>query len=174
MNDPSVLSNSEPLLKWEKVMCEFCGEPTGPCSKCESVPKEDRLAKVMTIGGQIRRLYDKNCYYKATNLWIAHTNYPVSASLMEKLIPIPGIDIITPDGPYSFIVEIARIFGEESVKKQIAINYRTFIKGKQALVATKKQVAANQEIVFPNGSKFIAHTTEEKQIAQDLRQMFEN
>jgi len=166
--------SGDPILKWEKMLCTFCGNPTGCNSGCEDVPVKERVANMMSINGQIKRLYNANCYFKQLNTWIAYTNFPVSKSLIEKLAKISGIESINPLSAYSFEIDIAKIYDENKVKQNIVSAYKTFIKEKQALISTKKQLQNNQVLVFPNGAKYIARTSEEKLLAEEIDQMFGN
>lgn len=146
--NPSVSSifTLDPQIRWTKVLCQFCKQPTGPCSKCYEIPDEDRLAEVISVNNTIVALYSKNCHFRQTNIWKASTNFPVSAQLLRKLEEVPGTDYISASLPYGFTISVAPLFPEDEVKKQLTAAARVFIKEKQALSGLGKALTIRQQV----------------------------
>lgn len=157
----------DPILKWSKVLCPVCSEPTGPCSKCyENPPKEIPIHKRKLISKTdgIMPIYQKNCAFRRANLWEASINYPFSQPLLKILSKIQGIDNISPTNRiYGFQIAISDLFDEREVKSRISAAYRSFIKEIQ--VSERNLLGENTDnisienkykgIVLPNGTEWI-------------------
>lgn len=51
--------------------------------------------------------------------WIAHTNFEITSSVLEKIESIEGIEVLKVMGRYSFFVGVARLFDIKDIRKDI-------------------------------------------------------
>lgn len=155
---------ADPDIRWSKVLCPVCNEPTGPKSKCYENPPADipiHKRKLMSKQAGITPIYSLSCAFRKTSLWEVIINYPVSKPLVDKLRSIKGVDGIIPIKVYTFQVAISEIFDEAIVKQEINICFKTFIKHMQGLECDTimgetdiKIEPKYQGIVFPNGQEW--------------------
>lgn len=129
----------DPEIRFSKVLCPVCMEPTGRDTDChlseqaQSTPKHTRK---VVMNRNILPILSVNCYFRNTNLWRADTSHPVSITLVNELSDIPGLNNITPTLAYQFEFSVAPMFDEADVKKQIALKFRHFVTSRTASAMT--------------------------------------
>jgi hypothetical protein len=57
--------------------------------------------------------------FKNYELWIMHTNFNISNSILLKLSKIPGVELVKPYGRYRCVVGIGKLFSFREVRKTI-------------------------------------------------------
>ena len=155
----------DPQINWQKVMCPFCGEPSGPESKCEEKAKDGKVRKTEHPKLGKLPIFSESCVFKQENLWQIHTNYPISEPLLNTLSKIQGIDRFLPIKPYTLQIVIAQLFSENEVQRSVNIAYRTFVKEIQTLVDTSVSDQESQyTLTMPNGKKYSGISEESKRI----------
>lgn len=127
--------SKEPEIRWTKVMCPVCNEPTGPSSECykikTDVPKHQRSMSHPQLG--ILPVFSENCAFRQNNLWEADLNYPVSSDLLDVIDKVSGVDNVVATKAYTFQIAIGKLFDEKRVKKMVNVAYKEFIKKLQKI-----------------------------------------
>ncbi len=149
------LKLKNPEITWEKQTCPFCGLNTGTETNCEKLSKSNKL--VVTKAGISLPVFTKNCKFKKINAWIAHLNFKITPSLLEKLSAVEGIESIECGTQYSFTIVIAKLYDENVVKSSTAMAYRSYIKDMMSISIRKEDLRSGNNIVgivMPNGKSF--------------------
>lgn len=155
----------DPQINWEKIMCPFCGEPSGPKSRCEEKAKDGKVRKTEHPKLGKLPIFGENCVFKQENLWQIHTNYPISEPLINVLTKVQGIDRILPIKPYTLQIVIAKLFSEEQVQKNVNMTYRAFAKEIQVLSnKDASELESTHTVTMPNGIECAGISEDSKRI----------
>lgn len=163
--------NKDPEISWTKVLCPICKEPTGPKSKCETItdPKKEKTVKHKTMG--ILPIYSIDCVFKQNNMWQADLNYPASSPLLKRLSAVEGTEKVLPIGNYNIQFTFGRLFNEEQIKRNINLEYKTFIKEiavSEAKLLPIENKFESKVIVFRNGKEYKTSTEKENIIVEEI------
>jgi hypothetical protein len=119
--------DKDPEIVFTHVACPVCHEKTGPDTICFNDKVKPQTIK--TIDGTSFTARSPSCHFRQNKQIRAETNYTVSKALIDYLsdntLNISYISALT---PYSFVFFPANLVPEDSVKNEIANNYRSFIK----------------------------------------------
>jgi hypothetical protein len=129
--------SKEPEIRWEKRLCPVCNEPMGESSQCYNIDtsvevvngEEEHSAKTIEVNGELFPIFSKQCFYRKTNEFWVHTNYPISVPLANSIGSIEGVDSMVIRSPYKCSIVIAEQFDEVIVRTAVNKKYREFING---------------------------------------------
>lgn len=152
----------EPEIRWNKVLCSICNEPTGSKSQCYKLAPKDLdnfKKKVLHKTMGIVPIYAENCIFRKDNMWEATVNYPVSEDMLDKIGEVVGVERTFAVKTYTFQLGIGHLFDEVEVKKRVNIAFRAFIKELQVKELKLLEVEDTNRpsyigVTFPNGQEF--------------------
>lgn len=164
--------DKDPKVEWKKIRCPVCGEPTGEKSKCYEIEEENIKQVKSPVSAAILPVYSIDCYFRKNNLWEVNFNYPINIILMEKIKHVEGIEHILIQSNYSLQLSFAKLYNENEIKKNVNIHFITHIKEMSAIEIDTGDHQNDEPdikgIIFPNGTKFIPVTNEEKLLARKI------
>ena len=125
--------SSSPEIRWEKVLCPVCGQPTGPSSRCFEIEPEgeteDRMMlRTIEMGGSMAPILSTQCVFRKSNDYFFYTNFPLSHPLVTKIATVNGLEKIVIQSPYKGKITIAEQFEEDDIKGQVQEIYLNYIK----------------------------------------------
>lgn len=151
----------EPEITFQRIMCPFCGEASGPESQCYNIEGKQ---KSVQQGKSILPIYSESCYFRQNYSWKATINYVVSEAIIKNLGDIEGIEQISAISKYTFTFAVNPLFDQIVIKTKIVDRFRNFIKERQAI--EKDNINDNKlcriSIIMPNGQKYNFQGTEDQ------------
>ena len=132
--------SASPEIRWEKVLCPICGQPSGPSSRCYEIEPEGEgedkiMLKTIEINGSMSPILSTQCVFRKSNDYFFYTNFPLSHPLVTKIGSVNGLEKVVIHSPYKGKITVAEQFEEEDVKKDVQETYLDYIKSvaKEAL-----------------------------------------
>lgn len=159
----------EPKITWSKHYCPMCKCPSGTDTKCETLAPPDMpvTERLLQIGNGYIDIFSKGCHFRNSNFWKIHINFPLSEPLCEILQMVPGIEKFEPISRNSASILINKLFDEKTVQSALNQAFTTFIKAKQAEIASV-QASEPVNVEFPNKKKILV----DSEIAAILKAQF--
>lgn len=170
MSSPEYIT-LEPKIMWTKYFCPMCKCPSGTDTKCETLAPPDMpvTERLLQIGNGYIDIFSKGCHFRNSNFWKMHINFPLSEPLREILAKLPGVEKLEPLTSNMATILINKLFNEKDVQSSINHAFTTFIKSKQAEIASiQAEEPVNME--FPNKKQVLV----EPEIAAILKAQFGN
>ncbi len=124
-----------PEIRWEKVLCPFCGSPTGPSSKCfdldpeidKSAGEDRSMVRTIEVGGEMLPIFSTQCAFRKSNDYYFYVNYPLSHPLVSEIGSVHGLEKLVVQSPYKGKITIADQFDEQAILQKTEEVYRTYI-----------------------------------------------
>ncbi len=158
--------SKDPAIKWTKVLCPICGQPTGEASECYNdgpdLPEYKKKLVHKNLGAL--PIFSPSCVFRQNNLWECSVNYPVSSLLVSQIQDVAGVERCVATKKYTFQIVIGKTFEESEVKRLVNIVFKTFIKEMQSIEASRFSVEKNTQISgisFPNGILYLDESGKE-------------
>lgn len=148
-----------------------------------------RRLGMMPFDGGVVDMDDSLNPLRQFSFWLGHTNFNISKSVAEKIIEVPGVEILRILTRYRFIMAVGKAFKPQDVKLRIQsalydediLDVKTKViknaKVKEDVKSVAKQLQElNSEwsiLVFPNGNiDFAVSTPEFIDQYKDLRMQY--
>jgi len=166
----------DPFISFEKIFCPLCHAGTGPKSDCYKIQSD---MKMLQNKQSMLPIFSENCYFRQTNLWKIHVNYPISEPLFLRFEKCNGVCKLEIIDQYSLNLGIGKLFEENAVKAEIATTFKTFIKEMQALEGSliDSIQIADEELpagIIINGTKILAQNREEAENCKEISEHINN
>lgn len=154
----NTLFGGDPIIKWDRVLCPACDQPTGPCSECYNIEKSKAVQKylVTSIGG-LQSIFSQSCPYRKKILWSCHINFPFCEEVYNKISKIKGVEAVEASNRYAFTISLGHSFNDLPIRTEITSLLKNFFKEMQSiesdgLGSTGPKVVG---ITMPNGQSII-------------------
>lgn len=111
----------DPLLWQETKDPELSGEQSTTDSFCEENDDQNSARHIRMISGPygLVPVGEHGLSSKLYKLWVAHTNFDITDSVVETIEEIPGVEILRVWTRYRMWVGIANLFDTTEVQKAI-------------------------------------------------------
>ena len=125
--------SASPEIRWEKVLCPICGQPTGPSSRCFEIEPEGEsedkiMLRTIEINGSMAPILSTQCVFRKNNEYFFYTNFPLSHPLVTKIATVNGLEKIVIQSAYKGKITIAEQFEEDDIKVEVQEIYLNYIK----------------------------------------------
>lgn len=166
----------DPSISFEKIFCPLCQSPTGPKSDCYKIESD---MKMIQNKQTMLPVFSENCFFRQTNLWKIHVNYPISEPLFLRFEKCNGVCKLELIDQYSLNLGIGKLFDETEVKSNLAMTFKTFIKEMQALEGSMLDniQISDEELpvgIIINGKKILAQNREEAENCKEISENIDN
>lgn len=154
----NTLFGGDPIIKWDRVLCPACDEPTGPCSECYNIKQDKNVKKyLMTPMGGLQSIFSQSCPYRKKILWSCHINFPFCQEIYDKISKIKGVEAVEASNRYAFTISLGHTFDDLGIRTNITSLLKNFFKEMQSIESNSFGDMEPKVVglVMPNGQSVI-------------------